>query len=371
MVNVSYKRAPSVLIIGAGLIGLSTADALQGLGAQVTLVEARKAPMHGTSYSNSGMVHPSQVRPWIDLSKGSDAETPPSLETLKSVLNLARKSRGILETNINALGLDNSLSNGKGTYQIFEDSHAAHTARAQYAELGVQTELMSDHKNTLGYLALHFPTDFGANAFDYGQALAARLEANGALFIYNAADLRLRRGQSVQGRETLTAQLRGHVFQADHIIVCAGPQSAEVLAPLDIDLPLCNKRGFAVNFDRPAGDLPEAPLMDARTHSALSVFGNTLRLSGTLNERSAHPLLKRWFHLAPDIMQSLSPAREVWSGLRPISALGRPYIGPTNINGLWVNGGHGHMGWTLSAGAGRLIADMIIKGDVAPQFACP
>ena len=108
--------------------------------------------------------------------------------------------------------------------------------------------------------------------------------------------------------------------------------------------------------------------MDAESRSAMTVLGQTLRFSGTLGEASAQPLLKRWFHLAPDIMSVLSPAREVWSGLRPISPRGRPYISATSIPNLWVNTGHGHMGWTLCTGSGELMAEMILGEKEDTRF---
>ena len=128
-------------------------------------------------------------------------------------------------------------------------------------------------------------------------------------------------------------------------------------------------RGFSVNFDKPDMALPYAPLMDSKTHSAMTIFEDHLRLSGTLNEESARPLLQRWCELAPDIMRALKPAKEIWSGLRPMSKAGRPYIGRTSVPGLWVNTGHGHMGWTLCAGSGDLIARMIVDGATDERFA--
>lgn len=373
MVTKPQNNAPHILIIGAGLIGLSTADALQRRGAKVTITEARPKPMRGTSYSNSGMVHPSQARPW-GAALSSVPDDPDFERASKAVFDLARMSQDLLRQNIQDLSKTDALSQdvlsqSGSCYQIFEQSEPAYAAKEKYEALGVQTALMSDHEKTLGYLALHFPDDFGANALTYGQALAARLAENGAVFIYDAGDLRLRMGRSPSGGEAVTAQLRGHIFHADHIIICAGPQSGEVLSQLDIVLPLVNKRGFAVNFDKPDMVLPQAPIMDAQTHSALTVLGETLRFSGTLGEQSAHPLLKRWYHLVPDIMRRLAPAREVWSGLRPLSPVGRPYIGPLSRSNLWVNTGHGHMGWTLCAGSGALMADMVLEGVEDARFA--
>ncbi len=359
MVTPPHISKPKILIIGAGLIGLSTADALQRRGADVTITDARSGPMRGTSYSNSGMLHPSQAKSWIpsgDISFDRAAT--------KLTLELARESQYSLLQNFQSLGLTETLSRQMGCYQIYEDSRAAQLAQKDYQSVGIKTDLMSDAVKTLGHLALYFPEDRSGDPLEYGRALSTRLKSNGALFIYSASDMRLRRGQN-----GVTAQLRGHIFHCDHVIICAGPQSADILEQVGLKLTLTNARGFAVNFERPAMELPQVPLMDTKTRSALTVLGDVLRLSGTIGEASAQPLLKRWYHLAPDIMSAVAPAREVWSGLRPLSPMGRPYISATSVPGLWLNTGHGHMGWTLCSGSGELMAEMVLDGREDNRFA--
>lgn len=349
---------PKVLIVGAGLIGLSTAYALQIQGVDVTIVDIRSEAMRGTSHANSAMIHPSQSRPWV-LSGDESFDRAAA----KAVLELARESKASLIKNFSVLNLELITSRESGCYQVFDESRQVRMAQKRYAEIGVEANVVFDHVDTLGHVALHFSEDFSGDAYEYGMRLVKYLQSNGGVFIYNASDLRLRRGKG-----GITAQLRGHIFHCDHVVVCAGPESTEVLSQLDIQLALQNLRGFAVDFACPDMKLPTIPVMDAHSRSALTILGNVLRLSGTMNETSAHPLLKRWFQLAPDVMAALSPAQKIWSGLRPVSPTGRPFISPTSIKGLWVNTGHGHMGWTLSAGSGELMADMILKGYSDDRF---
>ena len=346
----------NIIIIGAGLIGLSTADALVSRGCKVTVIEARPGPACGTSYANSGMIHPSQARPWR-------VGVEPDSQAFASVHDLALRSRTLLQDRLISLGLfkDNPVP---GCYKLYPDMMAARLAQKRYSDEGVMSRAVLDADATLGHPALYFEADLWANARDYAVALEADLKARGTVFIYDAPDLRIRRGS--QG---VTAQMKGHVFQSDHIVVAAGPQSPEVLKALGIDIPMTPLRGFAVNFEKPDMALPFAPLMDAQSHSAMTVFGDQLRLSGTINEASARPLLQRWCELAPEIMSALKPATEIWSGLRPMSKAGRPYISATSIAGLWVNTGHGHMGWTLCAGSGELMAQMIVAGETDDRFA--
>ena len=347
----------NILVIGAGLMGLSTADSLMSKGHEVTLVEARSGPARGTSYANSGMIHPSQAQPWL-----SDGNAVFDNAAFKVVHDLAERSKLLLQDRLIELGLfkDHPVP---GCYKLYPDMHAARLAQKRYSDSGVMSRAVMDVAATLGHSALYFENDMWGNAYDYALALEANLQSRGAVFIYDAPDLRIRRGEN-----GVTAQMKGHIFHADHVIVAAGPQSPDVLTQVGLTLPMKAVRGFAVNFKRPDMPLPFAPLMDSKTYSAMTVFNTHLRLSGTVNEDSARPLLQRWCELAPNIMRALEPATQIWSGLRPMSLIGRPYIGPTSVKGLWVNTAHGHMGWTLCAGSGDLIARMI-DGETDERFA--
>ncbi len=350
--------SPHILIIGAGLIGLSTADRLMLRGAKVTLIEARSEAGKGTSYSNSGMIHPSQARPWAFKGSQEEADT-----AFKVVHDMAEKSKHILEEKITSLGLFQKKTIS-GCYKIYPNMDMARHAQGLYANDGIMSRVVMDVTATLGHVALHFEDDMWGNAHSYCTALAADLHERGATFIYDATNARMR-----QDDDGVTVGLAGHVFKADHVIICAGPQSGDVLAGLGLNLFIDKLRGFSVNFDRPNIELPPAPLMDATSHSAMTIFDDHIRFSGTVGQDSARPLLRRWYELAPDIMAALKPATEIWSGLRPMSKVGRPYIGPTSIKKLWVNTGHGHMGWTLSAGSADLMSRMIMDGETDERFA--
>ena len=354
--------APHILIIGAGLIGLSSADYLMRGGASVTVIDTKAGPALGASYSNSAMIHPSQARPWL-----FEGDVKHAHAAFDATLELANRSKMLLQEKLRDMGLalkDGAMAQARGCYKIYPDMTAARHAQRIYKDDGIAASVIMHNEKTLGHPALYFEDDIWSNAYAYCTALEKELRKGGALFIYEADDLRLR-----QNEDGVVAALGNHVFKADHIVICAGWQSPAILAKLGLSLPLKAVKGYAVNFPRPDIKLPEAPIMDAQSHSALTVFDDHLRFSGTVDESSAKPLLRRWASLAPEIFKALSPAREIWSGLRPVSKIGRPYIGPSSIKGLWVNTGHGHMGWTLSAGSGELIARMILDGEEDARYA--
>ena len=348
-----------ILIIGAGLIGLATARACVNSGAKVTLVERQSFTGHGAGFANSGMIHPSQAWPWVtgDLNIGAQ------LQAARNVADLARTSVTSLKDRMVKLGLSD-IKRETACYKIFESHEARNLAKDQYSQIDIQTQ----DSVILGRPALIFPNDFSGSAYDWSQAETQALRQDGVTLQTNA---QVTLGEK-DGHATVSID-ECHV-RADHIILCTGYSTNKLLHPLKLNLPIKPVRGFALDFDMAGLDvtsLPQAPIMDAKSHSALTLFGKTLRLSGTLNEQTAHPLWQRWCHLSPNLMSNVSDPKRIWSGFRPVSELGRPIITQSPLKNLWVNSGHGHMGWTLCMASGQLMADMVIAGQSNSNFSWP
>ena len=107
--------------------------------------------------------------------------------------------------------------------------------------------------------------------------------------------------------------------------------------------------------------------MDSASHSAMTVFDDQSTAFWNMYDETSEScaISKGGQSWLPDIIHALKPAKEIWSGLRPMSLSGKPYICETSlVPGLWVNTGHGHMGWTLCAGSAELITEMITEGKV-------
>lgn len=363
------SNQPHIHIIGGGLIGLATARACLDQGASVTVFEHQSQTGHGAGFSNSGMIHPSQSWPWVTGHLDEGAQ----LQAARHVASLSENAATLLKSRMRALGLDD-LSRGPGCYKIFEDIELRSRAHKHYNQIGIQSE----NKELLSRPALYFPDDFSGNAYHWSAAETLALRQDGAV-IKTGVNSEIRMSQ-----DKACVFINDAPIEADHIIICAGYKTNSLLAPLEVSLPIKAVRGFALNFDitklKPSALMPDTgkeaplvdvPIMDAQTHSALTLFGGQLRLSGTLGEQSARKLWQRWCEIMPDIMGQLNTPQLVWSGQRPVCALGRPIIAQSPHIGLWVNSGHGHMGWTLSMASGELIADMVLNGKQDKRFTWP
>ncbi len=352
-----------ILIIGAGLIGLCTADALAMRGALVRVIDARPGPCEGTSFSNSGMIHPSQAMSW-DPDKIKSSELARAFKNAAKVTaRLGERSKTLIIEKMDALGLPKHAS---GCLQLFSDIDAAQEAQNEYNDIGITADIIMNETDTFNRPACRFPDDTSGDARAFGCALAADLAARGVSFVYQATDLNIRRSQ-----DRFFVRTSQGVFDAKHLVIAAGVQSPDCLALLDVRLQLNIVSGAAADFELPkqADDLPDCPVMDAASRSALTVFSDRVRISGGWGLDDPAPLLARWGDIAPGLMLHLGQPRSKWSGLRPVSPVGRPYISGTSIPNLWVNTGHGHMGWTLCAGSGELLAQMITEGREDTRFA--
>ncbi|MGB0906800.1 MAG: NAD(P)/FAD-dependent oxidoreductase [Maricaulaceae bacterium] len=355
-------KSPHIIIIGAGLIGLSTADSLIRGGVQVTVIDAAKAPMRGASFSNSSMLHPSQAMPW-DFA-GARAE---AIEKAKAVFAMGQRSVELTIARARDLGLD-MHRRAVGTWQLFDDQAALVAAQDVYQEIGVLCEMAATPKGMAPLPALFFPEDKSGNAYDYGMALSQDLVARGVVFM-----LGQEAKPHAQSGRIIGIDIGGEIIMADHVVLAAGYSSESLAADCGVKLPMRGEAGYALNFRRPENlAQPDTPIMHAPSRSAMTVFDDVVRLSGTTGRDNADSLLRHWTQIAPDIMQALGdPIGPEWRGIRPMSQAGHPYIGKTVVDGLWVNTGHGHMGWTLCAGSGELLADMILNRAEAPQFKLP
>lgn len=360
-------KSPHIIIIGAGLIGLSAADSLLRAGVRVTLIDAAEAPMRGASFSNSGMLHPSQAMPWSFSHERHTGSRMDAMNTAKDIYALGQKSVRLTVKRAFGLGL-NMNRRVAGTRQVFDNEVALKLTQETYRDIGVPCERASPHQNIPNLPTLFFPEDKSGNAYIYGMALAQDLAARGAVFI-NGQEAK----PHMQSGRIVGVQMGGDIILADHVVLATGYKTAELAAELGVKLFLRGEAGYALNFRRPDNlDLPDTPVMDTSSRSALTVFGDVVRLSGTKSQDDASELLRAWTQVAPEIIKSLGESiGPEWRGIRPVSEVGRPYIGQAVVPGLWVNAGHGHMGWTLCSGSGELLADMILNGAEAPQFKLP
>jgi len=364
-----------IAIIGAGLIGLSCADALMEYGSsggnsdgavQVTIFEKRSAPVRGTSFCNSGMIHSSQSRSWANDAGGQDAL---SRAADSSVFDLAKMTRELLLENARRLGLTDMLERRAGCLQIYPDIETAQLAQKDFEALGINSAIHMDDVATFGHIALLFPDDISGNARLYGEAMAASLTARGVAIRYDTHDIRFRPQDDGIAIHHLDANSTEQTHQNfDHVILAVGPQSADVMTQLGLSLQIDAVRGHAVNYERPDMALPDRPLMDVASRSALTVFKDHVRLSGTWDMEDDTLLRNRWTQIAPHLMAALGEPQSSWTGLRPVSRAGRPYISATSIPKLWINTGHGHLGWTLCAGSGALMARMILDDEADKRF---
>ncbi len=351
------KSAQHIVIIGGGLIGLSSADSLLKRGINVTILERTKIPGRGSAQYNSGMIHPSQATPWLGNK---------NIATSKKVLKLAKKSQFLLNERRRNLGCCD-IDRPGSTLKIFENADERDSALALYEDLGIMTN-SEESEWSFGRPAIRFPEDESGDAYEYMQRLSYDLAKRGCVF---ETDVRVK---PVMENNRIVGVAAAHhkLLPADGVVIAAGVQSKFLAADLGISLPLQSMQGHALLFDRPTSvSLPPIPVMHAFSHSALTVFENHVRLSGTLNEETPEILIEIWRDIAPDIVFRLGAPKFQWSASRPMSLLGRPMIGPTSIDGLWLNTGHGHMGWSLCTASGELLADLLTGDLKSSDFAVP
>ncbi len=350
-----------IIIVGAGIAGLSTAYALLSRrpGLSVIVLETGPAAGHGASWANGSMVHPSQATPWLE------ANCDNADLIARKTYRLAARSSEMLRANMDAFGIA-ARHRKSGCAKLYQ-SRAAMDADMQNLtplfQEGLRAEVLTSGeiraRLPIAGAALSiaggviFPDDHTGPPRLYCAALIKRLNVAGATIHVNAhvADIQ-------PGGVTLKD---GSLWHADSVVLCAGAGNSVFKNHLSVT-PV---RGYSRTFDISAGRLPNMAIMDDTAHISVTPLGDHLRVSGGADIDPDDCLYDRLeayaCALLPGLSEDIQAARKSdWTAQRPMSDCG-PVIGKI-APGIFANTGHGHMGWTLSAGAAELAVDAVLAG---------
>ncbi len=400
-----------IAIVGAGIIGVTTAWELASDGHDVTVFERRGAAAEESSFANAGVVAPGYVTPWAapgmrmkvlrsllsthgaikvrwplaarDLRWMSHWQRACRLETYLAnrarVQRLAFYSRTRLHEISEARELSYERSDGylvllrskrerklvqpglevlRSAGSVFREIDADEARRIEPA-LSTDTELAG---------AIHLPEDEVANCRQFALLLKREAESLGAQFHFNCDIAPLSRAAP----RSLALAAGSDAVTYDAIVVCAGVASAALLRPLGIRMPLAPVYGHSVTAHiREPLNAPRSAVMDERYKVAISRMGLRVRVAGsaeiggsldTMNPAALQTLYKvlhDWFPGAATLQTGV----QQWKGARPMLPDGPPVIGPSGVPGVWLNLGHGSSGWALSCGSARVLADLVAGQD--------
>lgn len=401
-----------IIVIGAGIVGTTTALALAERGIRVTLVEQAGEPAAGTSHANGSGITPAHSEPW----------NPPG-SVRKLLPAILRKDQ---PWRVHASALPGMARWG---FHFLRHSspkryftNAQHCVRlAMYSKRCLlalrERHALDYHQFTRGSLELYYSAAELEAAIDLRRridnpeidmrtlgrdelvALEPALDSiahqvHGALLFANhesgdarvfsrlmsehaaALGAEIRFNMAVTGIECsgdrfrAIATLQGEI-EADACIIAAGCDTQELLSPLGIKVPIYPVKGYSatieIQYDDPA---PVMPILDLKRRFVTARLGpERLRIAGLAefagNDAAIDParlqvLLDGASQLLPKLADRIrnSPAN-AWTGLRPMTPDGPPLLGPTPIAGLHLNTGHGAMGWTQACGSAELVADLI------------
>ncbi|WOB76543.1 D-amino acid dehydrogenase [Achromobacter xylosoxidans] len=398
-----------VIVLGSGVIGTTTAYYLARQGAKVTVLDRQSGAAQETSYANAGQVSPGYSTPWaapgipLKAIKWLFKKHAPlairldgSLYQLKwmaamlancsaeryavnkeRMLRLAEYSRDCLRE----LRADTGIhyeERARGTLQLFRTEAQMEAARRDIAvleEVGVPYELLDRNRlvtaepalaRSLHKLAggLRLPNDETGDCRLFTTRLAEMAAALGVEFRYN---------QSVTGLNTAGGQVTGvrvgnEVLTADRYVAAFGSYTRGFLEPLGLDLPVYPVKGYSLTI--PMKDEAAAPvstILDETYKIAVTRFDDRIRVGGMAELSGFDLRLKDARRKTLElVVNDLFPGSgdvaraEFWTGLRPMTPDSTPVVGPTRYGNLFLNTGHGTLGWTMACGSGKLVADQVL-----------
>lgn len=399
-----------VLILGSGVIGTASAYYLARAGFEVVVVDRQPAVAMETSFANAGQVSPGYASPWaapgvplkamkwllqrhaplaIKLTGNIDqylwmAQMLRNCTASRYAVNkermvrLSEYSRDCLdelraETGISYEGRQ------RGTTQLFRTQAQVDAAAKDIAVLkatGVPFELLDRDaivrvepalagvKHKLAG-ALHLPNDQTGDCFMFTNRLAEMARELGVEFRFGCNIERLENdGERIAG-----VWIDGELERADQYVLALGSYSPQMLKPLGIKAPIYPLKGYSLTVPIANADMaPNSTILDETYKVAITRFDNRIRVGGMAeiagHDLSLDPRRRETLELVVGDLypQGGDPSTgEFWTGLRPATPDGTPIIGATRYRNLFLNTGHGTLGWTMACGSGSLLADLIAK----------
>jgi len=410
----------TTLIVGGGLLGLSTAVALLEHGEDVRVLEALDGVGLETSYANGGLITASMSEPWNGpgvyrhLAASLFNPHSPMKLRLRAMPSLFSWGIGFLRNSMPrryfAACHDNYLLarySQEKTLELTEERHLQYEAAGGGSlsvfrkhgdisgQLAVATRLqdlgMSFHQLSADETVakepaltpirdqltagIWYPDDVRGDAHLFCRELARLIQEDGGAVEtgVSVSNVIVRNG-TVTGVDTN----RG-VMSADRLVIAAGTRSPAMLRTTGQSIPVKPAKGYSVTVDaRDIEGVPQIPIVDDEMHAAIAPLGSRLRAVGTaefagFDKKIPQSRIDNLFTLLelllPDVAQQVDREKaEPWAGLRPMSNDGRPVIGPAKVKGLFINTGHGPLGWTMAMGSGHLLADQILGRSPAIDF---
>ncbi|MDD3267318.1 MAG: D-amino acid dehydrogenase [Burkholderiales bacterium] len=397
-----------VVIIGSGVIGVSTAWYLAKQGCDVTVIEKNSDSSLETSFANAGQISPGYATPWAApgipqkaikwlFQKDAPLKIKPDgsifqiqwiIEMMKHctynnyainkerMLKLAEYSRDKFVELRQEIGIQYDDAQ-LGNMQLFRSQKQLDGMQKDITvlnECGVPYKALdpngcvefepalanSKHLITGGLL---LPNDETGDCLIFTQKLTKECEKLGVKFLFNKKITKIKKQH-----HKITAVICGREeFIADHYVMAAGCFSRDLMKQLDISIPVYPVKGYSLTLDIiDDAKAPRSTLLDETYKVAVTRLGNRVRVGGmaeligydlSLNDKRRLTLEKVVTDLFPNSVDLSKP--NFWTGLRPMTPDSTPIVGTTPIHNLTLNTGHGTLGWTMCLGSGKYLADVI------------
>ncbi|MBD9393726.1 FAD-dependent oxidoreductase [Acidovorax sp. ACV01] len=395
-----------IAIVGAGIIGVTTAYELASDGHEVSVFEQRSAAAEEASFATAGLLAPHLLSPWsvpgfghalrllgphatVRLAGGLNRAnwtwlrrwrnaTRANSAPAATLERLAQYSQARLQAIASQHELDFEVCAGRlvllrteqertqiqPALQVLRDCGVA--LREIDAQVARQIEPgLSPEAPLAG--AIHLPDASAGNCRLFAQLLRQGTQGSGVHFVFNTRVDRISSsptGVAVQGESD--------VHRFDAVVLCAGMASAALMPPLGLRLPMAAVYGYSVSAPlRESTHAPLASVVDASQQISITRLGQRVRIAGgaelagadaehhTATLQRLYRTLNDWF---PGGAQ-LSSGVQIWRGARPLLPDGAPVVGASGVPGLWLNTGHGAGGWALACGSARAVADLIAQRE--------